>query len=661
MSKINLLRAVQNILPQTNSYTPLVEVIVNAIESIEERGDTIEGCVTIQVLRDHQEEMRGQGRRIKGFEVMDNGIGFTDLHREAFDTLYTDQKIEKGGRGFGRFVCLKHFNHVQIDSVFYTNGGELMSRNFTLGQRDEIIENEVIREAKNRGTAGTTLRLTDPRQGTSYDLRLDTIAKVLVQRLLPFFVDQGYKCPQITLSEKDGSETIILNQYLRFITEIDQVSQSFSLLSKPYSEEFSVRTFKIFEPRNLKNQISLVAHRREVSGTPLKNYIPEFEEEFYENDDAEKKYIVKAYVFGDYLDKHVTVERGGFTFGSDPELYTPIGKTDIERNAAVIARDAIGTDYLDRTKRKREYVQEYVDQNTPWLKNVLVQSDLAELPWNAKPEKILEYLEAENLSHQGNIRREVNRIISSGSLDMSESNVSEIVDRASASSKADLIRYIAFRRLILELFEKSLETDDHGKYQTEGVVHDIIFPRGEDSESTPFDQHNLWLIDERLNFTSFISSDKPIGNGSLGRPDLLIYDKRVLFRGDNEESNPIMIFEFKRPDRDDFTHRGSSHDPIEQIIDYVVDLRKRKSRTPNGRPLLISENTPAYGYIVCDLSKKIQDWLAQKKSYTPMPDGQGWFKWESGSNLYVEFLSWDKILNDARIRNRIFFEKLGIL
>ena len=29
-------------------------------------------------------------------------------------------------------------------------------------------------------------------------------------------------------------------------------------------------------------------------------------------------------------------------------------------------------------------------------------------------------------------------------------------------------------------------------------------------------------------------------------------------------------------------------------------------------------------------------------------------------NLYVEVISWDKVLNDARMRNRIFFEHLGI-
>ncbi len=659
MSKINILRAVQNILPRTNSYTPLVEVIVNAIESIEERAQDVEGRVKIQVIRSDQRNLDGHERSVEGFEVRDNGIGFTDVHREAFDTLYTDQKIDKGGRGFGRFVCLKHFRDVQIESVFRNDGDELICRKFSVGQRHEIIENEELNKIQGRET-GTTLRLANLREGTLFDLRLDTIAKILVQRLLPFFVDEEYECPRITLSEKDGSETILLNHYLRFISEIDEGAQKFSLPSKPSNEEFSVRTFKVYEPRSLTNQISLVAHRREVSGIPLKTYIPEFEEEFYEDTDKERKYIVKAYVFGNYLDEHVSVERGGFRFGSDPELYAPIGKRDIERSAAEIARNAIGKDFIDRAARKRKHVQEYVDNNTPWLKSVLAQSDLNELPWNAQPEKIHEYLETKKLFQQWDIQEKINEIITSGSLDSSESSISEIANMASESSKDDLVRYIAFRRLILGLFGKSLEKNDQGNYRTEGVVHDIIFPRGGDSESTLFEQHNLWLIDERLNFTTFISSDRPMGEGNLGRPDLLIYDKRVVFRGQNDESNPITIFEFKRPMRDDFTQRGSSHDPIEQIIDYVVDLRKGQCTTPKGRPVRIAENTPAYGYIVCDLTPKIQDWLSQRKSYTPMPDGQGWFNWESGSNLYVEFISWEKVLNDAEIRNRIFFHKLGV-
>ena len=51
--------------------------------------------------------------------------------------------------------------------------------------------------------------------------------------------------------------------------------------------------------RNQKSRISLVAHKREVSGSVLQNYIPEFEDQFYEKDRGmedgpERNYIIKA-------------------------------------------------------------------------------------------------------------------------------------------------------------------------------------------------------------------------------------------------------------------------------------------------------------------------------------------------------------------------------
>ena len=43
-----------------------------------------------------------------------------------------------------------------------------------------------------------------------------------------------------------------------------------------------------------------------------------------------------------------------------------------------------------------------------------------------------------------------------------------------------------------------------------------------------------------------------------------------------------------------------------------------------------------------------------------MPDALGWFKWYGGINLYIEVVSFEKILEDATMRNKIFFKKLGI-
>ncbi|MCB1198212.1 MAG: hypothetical protein KDK51_07545 [Deltaproteobacteria bacterium] len=141
---------------------------------------------------------------------------------------------------------------------------------------------------------------------------------------------------------------------------------------------------------------------------------------------------------------------------------------------------------------------------------------------------------------------------------------------------------------------------------------------------------------------------------------MIAYNRRVLFREDNEQSNAVTIFEFKKPQRDDFVNPSSKEDPVTQIVRYVNKVRKGEYKTPEGRKILVSDNTPFYGYVVCDLTSKVEEWLRLEKDFKPMPDNLGWFKWHDNINLYLEVLSWDKVLRDSEMRNKIFFQKLGI-
>ena len=84
-----------------------------------------------------------------------------------------------------------------------------------------------------------------------------------------------------------------------------------------------------------------------------------------------------------------------------------------------------------------------------------------------------------------------------------------------------------------------------------------------------FESHNLWILDERLTFTSYLASDLPLSGGVSQRPDIIAFDHPVAFRAENEASNPVTIFEFKRPGREDFANPSSREDPVEQIVRYV--------------------------------------------------------------------------------------------
>lgn len=668
MSNINIGRAVENIRANTTVYTPIVEVVVNAIQAIESNKG-ISGRISIRVHREQQVEMEGGLSPVRSIEVEDNGIGFTDNHRQSFDTLYTDLKIGEGGKGFGRFTCLKYFENLHVESI-YRDNESFRSRRFSMGKDNDIIVNEKVAEST-RLNSGTIVHLCDLKKGKSIDKKLPTLARNLVEKLLPYFITQDYVCPEIVLSENNGENPIRLNEFFSnelsaVIKELSVENSTFSLINgNGVEEEFIVRVFKLYYSKNQKSRISLVAHKREVSGSGIDKYIPEFSEEFYDKAgsgaiDFGKNYIVKAYVFSRYLDQNVSLERSGFEFQMESDLLLGISQAQIESESANKAQEAVGSDITVRQEKKRARVQAYVDEEAPWHKNMLPNIDLAEMPYNPSNEEIEGRLQKEKFAQEIQLKKKVTNLLAESNLGTLKENVLEIVSKISGTSKNDLIHYIALRRNILDLFGKSLQFDQTGNYRSEGVVHDIIFPRKGDTDTTSFEDHNLWLIDERLNFTNYVNSDVPLNGKNSERPDLLVYNKRILFRGDNDPSNPVTIFEFKKPQRDDFANPSAQEDPIQQIVRYVNNIRDGNVKTPKGRKILVANNTPFFGYVVCDLTPKVEDWISREKNFKPMPDRLGWFQWYENINLYIELISWDKVLKDARMRNQIFFQKLGI-
>lgn len=666
MSNINIQRAVENIRYQTNTYTPLVEVIVNAIEAIDEAANTA-GAIQIGIKRSPQRKVDGAQSEITGFTVTDNGIGFTKRHRDSFDTLYTTEKLEKGGKGFGRFVCLKYFASIKIKSVF-RDEDSFMQRVFSMGRETEIIVNETLERCEAEET-GTVVELSSIR-AVFPDQSLEAVSRSLVEKLLPFFADENRRLPEITVFEADGDKKIKLNEYLGdpLISKIQEVSKArgdFDLVATSGKKTFYIRVFKLYSPKNQRSKISLVAHNREVTTTSLHNFIPEFQEEFYDRGhhnkgEPDRNFIVAVYVYGDYLDEHVAVERGGFEFRQDQDLLLGISQRDIEREAAQFGNSAVDQDVNERRERKKNKVQAYVRNEAPWYSHVLDNLNYDEIPFKPTDEQLESKLHEQAYREELDAKKDVRQLLETDELEEMHSNVSKVVERVSGSSKNELIHYVALRRSILELFGKSLELNSEGNYSSEGLVHNIIFPTKSDSDSVPFERHNLWIVDERLNFAEYLASDKPLSGPKSDRPDLMIYDKRIGFRGDNESSNPVTIFEFKRPQREDFANASSKEDPVDQIVRYVIQIREGKFRTPQGRDIKIQDNTPFYGYVVCDLTKKVRMWLESVKDFKPMPDREGYFKWHENLNLYCEVLGWNKVLKDASMRNRIFFHKLGI-
>jgi hypothetical protein len=63
--------------------------------------------------------------------------------------------------------------------------------------------------------------------------------------------------------------------------------------------------------------------------------------------------------------------------------------------------------------------------------------------------------------------------------------------------------------------------------------------------------------------------------------------------------------------------------------------------------------------VLCDLTDSITD-RCKKHSMTQSHDGMGFFHYNPNYNAYIEVISFDKLVQAAKERNRAFFDKLGL-
>ena len=76
--------------------------------------------------------------------------------------------------------------------------------------------------------------------------------------------------------------------------------------------------------------------------------------------------------------------------------------------------------------------------------------------------------------------------------------------------------------------------------------------------------------------------------------------------------------------------------------------------------IIVDKNvTPVYIYIVCDIVPKIEE-FADLSGLSISPDKQGYFGYNPKYNAYIEIKSFKKVIDDAKMRNQIFFKKLGL-
>jgi len=119
----------------------------------------------------------------------------------------------------------------------------------------------------------------------------------------------------------------------------------------------------------------------------------------------------------------------------------------------------------------------------------------------------------------------------------------------------------------------------------------------------------------------------------------------------------VVLVEFKRPARDDY---NDDENPISQIYKYVGQIKSGKAVDRGGRPISVPPQMPFYAYIIADITDSLR-FQAQTANLHSSPDGLGYFGYNNQIGVYVEIISFDKLVSDAERRNAYFFHQLGLL
>lgn len=343
-----------------------------------------------------------------------------------------------------------------------------------------------------------------------------------------------------------------------------------------------------------------------------------------------------------------------------------------ERELVEVAKEYISAylqEYIDEIKRRKEKrINDFVAHQQPQYRLLLSQRPGAideikpELPDNALEielhKQVLKWdLEAKERGEDIKRNMADNGVPDDEFMPLFEAYCKEVT----AISKISLSQYIIRRKVILDLLEKALEINEDGAYANENQIHSIICPMHYTSDDIGFEEMNLWIIDERLAYHNFLASDKQmrelpeIDSASEDRVDIAVFDEAFSFSDKGESFNSITIIEFKKPNRGGLS--SPDNDPIRQVLRYVDEIKSGKKKKANGRPFGNVQNTAFYCYVIADLTTSMVQ-AAKEKSLTITPDGDGYFGFNTNYGAYIEVISYNKLMKDAKERNQILFDKL---
>ena len=588
---------IQKIPKSTDKLRPIYEAFTNAHDALK---NVSEGRIVISIqLNKTLFSDKDENFEFDNITIEDNGIGFNDKEFTRFLNL-DDTSKGIGNKGSGRVQFIHYFEKAEYESVFADTSSStgFRKRIFTLSKNDAFLQNNAIvrldfNDEVSATDSYTILKLSNPLETNSQKqenreyfktISMEDLKKNLKNKFLALFCDNRNNLPEIKLQRCINGVVDYENEKSitqQDIPDTDKPSEDINVYYSKINMEGKVETstnieiinlksFKIDQNELDKNSIKLVSKGEIVKDIKLDNLA---------SDDLIGNNRYLFLLSGNIIDNANTDDRGNLHIPTEAEFKKSYGEPNLFPEEVITideiretANEKINTIYpeiVEHAKQKQLEIES--------LKDMFLLSDETIKRAKIKPtddeetalKKIYEADSDLVAKKDIEIKKRIDALnkLTPNTSDYQEklaTEVKELTKIIPLQNRTSLTQYVARRKMVLELFQKTLDYEidkfKNGGRIDEKTLHNLIFQQ---TSNNPEDS-DLWLIaeefihfegvseaklkditykDKKIFDKEFSEDDKRYLN-SLGekrlekRPDILLFP----------QEGKCLIIELKAPD-----------------------------------------------------------------------------------------------------------------
>lgn len=679
---------------------PLFEAVTNSWEAIMDKfgSDNLHlGKITITLNVSKGLDLENNSvYQIQTIQILDNGIGLDEDNLTRLQNL-RDPSKNHSNNGTGRVQFLFYFGSTVLESISGLNESKSRRVKATLSCNELFLRNNSIMrleeeeeiEQQESRTVVTFNNPLEPKDSKAYGaLTASLLKNDIINHSLARFCDNRDNLPQITIEryvnqDLDGTETILANDIPVPEKEEDLEVKYATVKEKKIvwidqTESFHIRSFAVPEHKIDGNRLYMVSKGELGNTLPLDNL-------------SEKETIDgNRYMFllsGDYLDARDSDDRGNINLVKEKELKKLYKDGDsmfqneqfiLQENLVDEVNHKISSIYEVFSQKEQEKEKNINELQEMFLLDpATVDSIRSKVKKSTSDAEILKMVYESEMAKVADLDASIKAAVQSvEALDPSkpeyQSRLKELVDdfavKIPEQNKSALTKYIARRKLVLELFDKVLhnETDAlRGKKRIdEDVLHNLIFKQ----HSTNPQGSDLWLLDDQYLYFEGCS-EKELNKIKINGINLLkqkLTDEEMAYKMRHETKDvgtrrpdillypaegKCVIVEFKAPEVEVSLH-------LDQINRYAMIIH-------NLCDPALKINT-FYGYLVgenidYDSIQESNPYFKEAPNlgfiFRPNLPVPGKFGHRDG-DLYTEIIKYSEMLKRAKDRNKVFIEKL---